>query len=275
MTSLYKLSHVFSYLTPYLAFWMTVSGSITGSFLACLVSRRQSHESILTGRSHCQACRHPLYVPDLIPIISYLTHRGRCRYCGSKIPASCFMAELSGALLYLAIFLRFGMTWNTLMWLLAGTLLLAMSLIDAAERIIPNRILLLLAAVRFLFLPLSLSPNSLGRELLSILTGTLIIPGAMLFLTLLMDKAMKKETMGGGDIKLIFVLGLYLDWKNMFFMIFTSCSLGLLWIAVRKIFRRQNEISDSTIAFGPFLSIGCLAALCLGEPFIRWYVNLF
>ena len=256
--------------TPLIITYLTLLGTTIASFLTCLTSRRQSGESILTGRSHCQTCGHPLHPTDLIPIISYLTHKGRCRYCHAQIPFTCLTAELWGAILYPAIFLHFGWSCNTLMWLIAGTLLLSLSLIDAQEQIIPNPILLLLALNRLIFLPLSDTP--IRQELTSILTGTLIIPTVMLFLTLLMDKLMKRETMGGGDLKLLYVLGLYLNWKNMFFMLFISCLLGLIWIAVRKTFNKQ---ADPTIAFGPFLSIGCLAAVWFADPFITWYIHLF
>lgn len=273
MTTPTTLTYLPPTLTLYLTLCLTLLGSAIGSFLTCLTSRRQSGESILKGRSHCETCHHPLHFPDLIPIISYLTHKGRCRYCHAPIPPTCLIAELAGAILYAATFLHFGLSWNTLMWLIACTLFLSLSLIDAAEQIIPDSILLSLTFNRLLFL--TLFHASLRHEIISILTGTLIIPVAMLVLTLIMDKAMGKETMGGGDIKLIFVLGLYMDWKKMFFMIFISCILGLAWIAARKILHRHKETSNSTIAFGPFLCMGCLAAVWFGDPFINWYINLF
>lgn len=257
----------------YLTFCLTLLGSAAGSFLTCLTFRRQSGESVLIGRSHCETCGHLLRFTDLIPIISYLTHKGRCRYCRAPIPPACFIAELSGAILYASIFLHFGLSWNTVMWLIAGTLFLALSLIDVAEQIIPDSLLMLLAFNRLLFL--LLFHASLWHEILSILTGTLIIPVAMLIMTLIMDKVMGKETMGGGDIKLIFVLGLYMDWKKMFFMIFISCILGLAWMAARKILYGDKETSDSAIAFGPFLCMGCMAAVWFGDSFINWYINLF
>lgn len=272
MTTPTPLTYLPPTLTLYLTLCLTLLGSATGSFLACLTSRRQSGESILKTRSHCETCQHPLHVPDLLPIISYLTHKGRCRYCHAPIPPTCLIAELAGAILYAATFLRFGLSHNTLMWLIAGTLFLSLSLIDAAEQIIPDSLLLSLTLNRLLFL--TLFHASLRHEIISILTGTLIIPVAMLILTLLMDKAMGKETMGGGDIKLIFVFGLYMDWKKMFFMIFISCILGLAWIAARKILHR-DETSNNTIAFGPFLCMGCLAAVWFGDPLINWYINLF
>ncbi len=259
-------------LAIYFTFWSAILGSVIGSFLCCVVSRRQSGESVLRGRSHCEACGHVLRVLDLMPVMSYIVCRGRCRYCGVKIPPACLMAELGGAVVYAGVVFRFGLSWDVLMWLAAGTLLLALSLIDGAERIIPDGLLLSLAVNRLLFFVLF--HGSLGKELLSMLGGVLIIPPAMLGLTLAMDKVMGKETMGGGDIKLMFVLGMYMDWKKMFLTIFISCLLGLAWAVAGKIFHKDGH-PDGAIAFGPFLCMGCLAAVSFGDPFIEWYLNLF
>ncbi len=259
--------------TAYLTFWLAVLGSVIGSFLACLVSRKQDNKSVGKGRSHCAICGHVLTFQDLIPIISYLTHKGRCRFCQSLIPISLFWAELGGTVIFAGTFLKFGLSWKTIMWLIAGTLLLFISLVDGAEKIIPDPCLLLLTINRLLFL--SFFERPVWYPLPAILGGVLVIPGAMLMLTLIMDRLMKKETMGGGDIKMMVVMGLYLDWKQMFLMIFASSIFGLLWIAGNRIRKRGNNREDGAIAFGPFLSMGCLAVVWFGDPLIQWYMKLF
>lgn len=262
-----------SVLTLWLTFWFAILGSVTGSFLACLVSRRQAKESIGRGRSHCTVCGNILTFRDLIPIVSYLTHKGRCRFCKSLIPIECLLAELAGAIIFVGTFLYFGLSWNSIMWLIAGTLLLFISLEDGAKRIILDQSLILLVINRLLFLFFFQRP--IQNKLPSLLGGVLVIPGAMLILTLIMDKIMKKETMGGGDIKLMAVMGLYLNWKQMFLMIFASCIFGLGWIAGKRIWKKGSKKEDSAIPFGPFLSMGCFVVSWFGEPIIQWYINLF
>ena len=95
-------------ITAYLCLWLAVLGAVLGSFLDCAVSRRAAGEPWHRGRSRCISCGHPLGARDLVPVASYLLRRGRCRFCGRKIPAECLLAELAGAGMFLCLGLRFG-----------------------------------------------------------------------------------------------------------------------------------------------------------------------
>ena len=131
-------------ITAYMCLWLAVLGAVLGSFLDCAVSRWAAGEPWHRGRSRCISCGHPLVARDLVPVASYLLRRGRCRFCGRKIPAECLLAELAGAGAFLCLGLRFGLRPALGQWLVWAGLLLALSLWDAAEQIIPDSLLLAL-----------------------------------------------------------------------------------------------------------------------------------
>ena len=137
-------------LTKYLAFWLTVLGAALGSFLDCAVSRWAAGEQMFAGRSRCFSCGHILSVFDLIPVFSWLFHRGKCGYCGEKIPADCLWAELAGGSIFLLLTLTIPPP-ALFQWLIWAGLLLALGLADWARQIIPNRLLLALAINRIVW----------------------------------------------------------------------------------------------------------------------------
>lgn len=250
----------------YLTFWLAACGAVLGSFLDCAVSRWAAGEPPFRGRSHCTACGHTLGARDLIPVFSYLRRRGRCRWCGAAIPADCLAAELAGAAAFLCAGLRFGPAPVLGQWLVFAALLLALSLADGARRIIPDALLLALAANRCLwFLALGEDWKEAGLAALV----ACAVPAALLALVLALEKALGREVMGGGDIKLLFALALYLAWAELLLALLAACLLGLLWAALAG-WRR-----DAALPFGPFLSAGAGLAVCFGGPVVRWYLGLF
>lgn len=252
--------------TRFLCFWLAVSGAVLGSFLDCTVSRWAAGErEFLKGRSRCGSCGHRLGVWDLIPVFSFLFLRGRCRYCKGKIPADCILAELTGAAAFLCVGLRCGLSSRLGQWLVFAALLLAVSLTDAYRRIIPDRLLLLLFANRVLWF-------FIFGEGISAVCGALLsclVPAALLALTLLWEKHSGKEAVGGGDIKLLFVLAAYLGWAELLLGLLAGCLLGLVYALLTRTGRGQ------AMPFGPFLAAGALLAVCFGEPLVSWYLGLF
>ncbi len=258
-------------LTGYILFWLAVLGAVMGSFLDCAAWRVVHSESILTGRSHCGSCGHSLSIRDLIPVFSYLFHRGRCRYCGGKIPAECLIAELCGCLLFLGLGWRYGLRAELVMWLALGCICLLLALIDWNMQILPDKLLLLAAANRLVFLLILQQP--LGETLLAMLIGACSVSVPLLLLVLLADRLLGREAMGGGDIKLLFVLGLYMDWMQMCLLLLTGCVLGLftgLWMKARQVKARQND-GDGALPFGPPLIGAWYLVLLFGEPLLTWY----
>ena len=160
-------------------------GAVFGSFLNCAAWRLSHGESALRGRSHCTACGHVLGAGDLVPILSWLFLRGKCRYCGKKIPARYPLTEAVFALLTLLCLLRFDLSWLCLRnWILLCCLF-CLSLTDLECMIIPDVCLIIAAAVWGIFLPLTGMGWPAVRG--GLLAG-LIFGGGLLGLSLLMDR---------------------------------------------------------------------------------------
>lgn len=212
------------FLICYAAFWLAVLGAVLGSFFDCLAWRRAHGESIWQGRSHCGSCGHVLGVRDLIPVFSYLFARGRCRYCRAKIPADALSAELAGMTAFGLLTWKTGLVPELAMWLILAALLLLLSLIDLHERLLPDKLLAAAAANRLIFLLIS---GNVADQLAPMLIGALSVSVPMLLIALIMDRILGRESIGGGDIKLLFVLGLYLNWMQMLLLLFVACILGI------------------------------------------------
>lgn len=254
-----------SSLTPLFAFWLGILGAVLGSFLCCAASRRGTGESVWRGRSRCDSCGRTLAAWELIPIFSYLFFRGRCRTCGKRIPVDAILAEALGAFSFAALTLRLGLTAELVMWLILAALLLLLGLIDAREQILPDRLLLAAVLVRAVFWALSgFSLQELGRMAL----GAFGVSVPLLLLVLMMDRILGRESMGGGDIKLTAVLGLYLPWQQMLFMLLTACVLGIIG-------GLASRARGKAFPFGPYLALAALVTRLAGENVIRWYMGLF
>lgn len=256
--------HPHTVLTIWLCFWLAVLGAVLGSFVDCAVWRWARGEPMFRGRSKCAGCGRTLTARDLIPVVSYLASRGRCRRCGGKIPAECLWAELAGAACFVCLGLSFGPAPELCQWLVLGALLLSVSLTDGAKRLIPDRLLLIMALNRVVWLLVLRQPlvDFLKSSLFSLCAG----PLPLLLLSLVMDKVMGRDTLGGGDIKLLAALALYLGWPEMLLTLLYGCFLGILGAAVRK--------EKGAIPFGPYLSAACIAAVSFGGPLVDWYLGL-
>ena len=241
-------------------------GAVFGSFLNCAAWRIAHNESFLHGRSHCPDCGHVLSAPDLVPIFSWLFLGRKCRYCKAKISARYMLTELFFAMVSLLSLLRWDLSPEYLRNMVLACCLFCLSLVDLESYEIPNGCLVIaviswLAALPFI---------GMGKTqiLLHLLTG--IGYGAiMLGLTLLLDKIMGKETMGGGDIKLFAVTGLYLGAAASLFALFFSCILGLLVGVLRK---KQGK--SEQIPFGPSIALASYMMLLYGDRLVNWYLGL-
>lgn len=265
--------------------WLTVFGAVWGSFADCAVSRWASGERIFAGRSHCTSCGHALGIIDLIPVLGWLLRRGRCHYCGEKIPAECLVAELAGAAGFLCIAIGFGYkaelgiwyffyagktgllftAFELVKWMIFWAMLLTLSLADWAKRIIPDILLVVLAVSRVIWFFVLKENVSVAIDA----AWALIVPAALLVMVLLTEKLMGREVMGGGDIKLMFALALYLTWPKLLLTLLVGCLTGLLFAVL------SGKKRGTTLPFGPFLTVGALLAACFGDPLVEWYFALF
>ncbi len=249
----------------YYTVWLGILGAVMGSFLDCLAWRRIHGESIFKGRSHCAACGHVLGVRDLIPVVSYLSTGGKCRYCGAGIPWDAPAAEIALAAAFSALAWKLELSPELFMWLIFAGLLLLLSLIDAMERLLPDALLAIAAGNRLAFW---LFTGHSPAELKAMVIGACSVAVPLLLLVLALDRLWGRETMGGGDIKLLFVMGLYLHWTEMLLLLLTACILGIIGGLLGKSGGRG-------IPFGPYLAAACIVVRLFGSPLIDWYLGLF
>lgn len=252
-------------LSVYIVFLAAALGLCMGSFLNCFAYRYASGESVIRGRSHCASCGHTLGLPDLIPAVSYIRLRGRCRYCGEKLSPQYLLSELVCAALYVSALLRFGLTLEALGYLILLSLLFAATMTDITCRLIPDRLIVIGTMLAF---ALCFLKEDIPRALLVTLINGLSVALPLLLIVLLFDKISGKESMGGGDIKLIFLVGLYFDWKLNILILILACILGLVIAGISRVGKGRE------FAFGPAISGAAWLVMLFGEPLLGWYIDL-
>lgn len=240
-------------------------GAAFGSFLNCAAWRIAHGESFLKGRSRCPTCGHALGAADLVPIFSWVFLRGRCRWCGEKVSARYVLTELFFAAVTVLCLLRFGLTVLCLRSWIFLCCLFCLSLVDLESYVIPDGCLWIAAGAWALALPFAgWSWAEIG---LHVLAG-LVYGGGLLAVSLLMDRLLKKESLGGGDIKLFAVVGLYLGLVGTLFALLLACVVGLLFALARR------ARSGQAIPFGPSISLAAAVVLLYGDGVIAWYLGL-
>ncbi|MBQ9328008.1 MAG: prepilin peptidase [Solobacterium sp.] len=239
-------------------------GSVFASFFACVGGRIASKRDWVKERSICESCGHELSPRDLVPVFSYLCSRGKCRYCGAKIPISCLIYEVVLGLYWVIALFRFGVSIETLRCMGLSGLLLGLSVVDLEIYEIPDGFIL--AGIIFWAITAPFMPGSLLAEVKRGLIGGLSIGGGMLVLSLIFDRIVKKDSLGGGDIKLFFMTGLYMGALTGFFNLILSCLVGLVFVVLLK---------KSKIPFGPSISIATCISMLWGSMVVFWYLGLF
>ena len=220
------------YLSPFITVYCSalaaLFGVCMGSFLNCMAWRIVHGESVLKGRSHCDVCGHVLTVPELIPVFSYLRSKGKCRWCGAELSKGHLLAEIVSGLVFLTLLLKYDISLRLLEYSLFACVLLACSFADLEGYIIPDRFIIFGAAVRVVFVLLDedIVPTAVDSAI-----GGVGIALVLLLVVLAVEKFMGREAMGGGDIKLIFVTGLYLGWKRNILCLILACVLGVMMYA--------------------------------------------
>lgn len=243
-----------------------VLGLLFGSFLNCVAMRVVRKEDWVRARSRCRSCDHTLSAPDLIPVMSYLLSRGKCRYCGAKLSPRYPLTELLFGAVTVLLILRYGLGPELLRMLPFAMSLFTLTLTDLEARLIPNGCLIM-ALVGWVVTEPFLFAG--WKDVAGHLAAMVGYGGAVLCLSLIMDTILKKESMGGGDVKLIGVLGLYLGVIGSMFMLFIACVLGILYALIARKMKRGQAIT-----FGPFLAVSGFAMAVYGGSLVQWYVDL-
>ncbi|MCR5674885.1 MAG: prepilin peptidase [Lachnospiraceae bacterium] len=242
-----------------------VWGLLFGSFLNCTAMRIVRGEDWVRARSRCPKCGHTLGAEELIPVISFLFLRGKCRSCGEKISLRYPVTEIVFGVLCALMMLRFGISVMLLRSFVFACCLFVLTLTDIEARLIPNGCLLIALVTWFVTLPwLFAGWRDFGTHIVAMIGFSV----AILCLSLIMDLILKKDSLGGGDVKLIAVIALYLGVIGTMFMLIIASLLGIGFAVVNGKFRR-----GTAIAFGPFLSAAGLLMALYGEPLVAWYVS--
>jgi leader peptidase (prepilin peptidase)/N-methyltransferase len=262
-------------MVPYLMLAMIfLLGLCIGSFLNVCIYRLPAGTSIVFPGSRCPVCKTPLRAYENIPLLSYLLLRGKCRTCKTPIPVRYPLVELITGLLALAVLNRFGPTLTAGVLFIFCAALIVVTFIDIDHQIIPDAISLPGIVLFFfsrLILPHSDALTALLHSALGILAG-----GGSLFLVAWTYHALTgKEGMGGGDIKLLAMIGALVDWQGVLFTIFAGSSMGcLVGLLMMGSAPKGSGGMKLKVPFGPFLSMGALLYLFWGPYLIHWYFNL-
>ena len=259
-----------------------IFGLAVGSFLNVCIYRVPRKGSVASPkRSYCPHCEHSLSALDNIPVFSYIFLRGKCRYCKGKISPRYMIVELLTAGLFVLMLRRslalhqdprYAALELVTTCIFVG-FLIAISFIDLEFTIIPNKIVYLGLPVGLL---LAISAAILQRNanlILSRVLGAVIGAGITILIAIVGSAVFRKEAMGGGDVKLMAMIGIYLGWWPHIPITLIAASLLGSIVGVSLILVRRKEM-ESAIPFGPFLAIGALLSLLYGEKLWAWYRNL-
>lgn len=242
-------------MVAYYACVMFIFGACFGSFYNVVGYRLPRNMSIIRPNSHCTTCNHELNVIDLFPILSYIFLKGKCRYCKAKVGLFYPIFEFLTGLLFMLSYLKFGFSYELIIALIFISMSLIVMLSDFSTMIIPDEVLittsLLVIVVDFIFLGFQPTIYAIVNGMIAFL--------CMYLLKLLGDFLFKKESMGGGDIKMMFVFGLVLGWPTAILSIFFSSFIAL---PASFVLMAKNDAHE--IPFGPFLVIAAMILLLSG-----------
>lgn len=248
-----------------------IFGSLIGSFLNVCIVRMPKEESVVFPRSHCVSCKKQIPWYDNIPFVSFILLGGRCRFCKKTISIQYFIVELTTAGLFLWTYLYFGLSWALLAYLVMVGGLIVATFVDIEHRIIPDEISVGGMVVGLVFSFLIPSMHGVTSNFLSLgysLMGVLIGGGAIYAMGMLGDFIFKKESMGGGDVKLLAMIGAFLGWKAAILTFFIAPVFGAVAGIIVKI-----RTKESVIPYGPFLALGALICLYWSGPIIQWIME--
>ncbi len=245
---------------------LLILGLVLGSFYNVCIYRFPREESIVWPGSRCPHCRHPLSVLDNLPLVSFLLLKGSCRYCQTPISYQYPLVEGMTALATVLIGWKFGLSWDFLQALLLVSALLIVSFIDLSHQIIPDWITYPGIGIGLILSWLTGSPGWWSS-----LIGLLVGGGLLWLLAVGYQLLAKKEGMGGGDIKLLAMIGAFLGWQGVLVTLFLGSFLGtLVGLGLILVWKKDRTYA---VPFGPFLSLGAVIHLFFGTALLNWYLG--
>jgi len=244
--------------------FIVILGLVIGSFLNVCIYRVPAEKSIAFPPSHCTKCEHNLSPLDLVPIFSYVFLKGRCKYCKEKISLRYPIIESLNSILYLIVYLKFGLTLIALKYCILVSLLIVIGMIDYDTQFVFTSTTIFSGIIASIFIMIQAIVYKAGS--IDLILGGMIglgIIGLIVFLT---------KGMGEGDIEIATVCGLFLGIKGILLGLFLAIILG--GIAGIVILSLKLKKAKEKIAFGPFIAIGSLVSMIWGVEILQFYWNL-
>ena len=252
-------------MTLFMNIFITFLGAALGSFLNVLIYRLPEETSIIFPASRCPHCRKAIRFYDNIPVISYILLKGRCRECHEKISFRYPLVELITAVLSLLLFWKFGLTFQYLFSFIFVCALMVITFIDLDHQIIPD--VITLPGIPIFFLAAVFAMN---LRFLDAFLGFLIGGGCLYGIAFVYELVTKREGMGGGDIKLLAMIGAFLGWQSLLFVLLVSSLLcAVVGISVMMV---KGQDMKYAVPFGPFLSFAAVAYIFFGDYAIRLFL---
>jgi leader peptidase (prepilin peptidase)/N-methyltransferase len=250
----------------------TVLGLLVGSFLNVCIVRWPALESVVKPRSRCPQCGNLIAWYDNIPVVSWLFLRARCRHCRLPIPWRYPLIELGVGCIWLAAAWKYGPELEALRAAVFGTILLGIAVTDAREYIIPDEFSIGGTAIGILFafatLLIATVPDPHALPWLQSIIGAAAGFALLWVVAFLGSKAFGRDAMGGGDIKMMAMIGAFLGWQGVLLTLFLGAVCGTLVFLPLKLAGR-----DKLVPFGIFLALGAAACWIAGPALVEWYAG--
>jgi len=259
-----------------------IFGLPVGSFLNVCIYRLPKGKSIVNPPSHCPKCNKKISWFDNIPLISYILLKGKCRNCKTTISPRYFLVELLTGLLFVFLMLKFGFSFDFFIFAIFTCILIIVTFIDFDHFLIPDVLVLpgivlgLAVSVKNSLLadlsPLFFNVSYPLSAFLNSLTGAILGFVSLLVVAILGEMLFKKEAMGGGDLKLLAMIGAFLGWKNVLFTIFMSSLVGSVIGITMLILKKRGRLEY--IPYGPYLALAAVISIFWGDILIKKFLNL-
>jgi len=250
-----------------MSYILFIFGAIVGSFLNVCIYRLPREKSIVTPGSSCPSCEKPIKFYDNIPVISYLLLRGKCRNCGNKISLRYPLVELITAILFFLLYRKSGISFELPANMLFVSLLIVISFIDFDFQIIPD--ILSFGGIGAGFVLSFVRPHF---GILDAVYGILLGGGILFAIAYGYQLVAKREGMGGGDIKLLGMIGAFCGIKGVIFSLMSGSLIGTI-VGIPLMLVKGKD-TKYAIPFGPFLSLGALLFLIMGDRLIYGIINI-
>ncbi len=254
-------------IAPYII--VALLGSLVGSFLNVCIYRIPRNLSIISPASRCPSCHTPIKPYDNIPVVSYLLLRGTCRVCGARISLRYPFIEVLNAALSVLVVARFGFEWHTLVYAVFCSALVVITFIDLDFQIIPDVITLPGIGLGFAAGSLVMPDPFMRIAPLGFLSSSigLFVGGGLLYAIAVVSRG----GMGGGDIKMMAMVGALMGWKAVFLTLFLGSFTGAVFGLFLMVARGKGR--KTKIPFGPFLAFGAVVTMFFGQEILSWYFH--